>query len=131
MLTGKKNSDTEYKLVLNVWNKFEMKTMKDYQNLHLKCDALRSADGLENFRNNSLKNWGLCLSHYLSAPTLSWDAKLNMTKVELGLIPDPGMYIFFEKGTRGGVSSTSKRQSKGGKKYLKSYNTKQESKHVL
>ena len=28
---------------------------------------------------------------------------LNMTKVELKLIPDPDMYIFFEKVTRGGV----------------------------
>ena len=29
-LTGKKNSGKEYKHVLDVWNKFEMKTMKDY-----------------------------------------------------------------------------------------------------
>ena len=34
---------------------------------------------------------------------VSWDAILNMTKMELELIPDPYMYIFFEKGTRGGV----------------------------
>ena len=33
----------------------------------------------------------------LSAPTLSWDAILKMTKMELELIPDPDMYIFFEK----------------------------------
>ena len=32
---------------------------------------------------------------------LSWDAVLNMTKVELELIPDPDMYLFFEKGTSG------------------------------
>ena len=32
----------------------------------------------------------------LSVPALSWDAMLNMTKVELKLIPDPDMYIFFE-----------------------------------
>ena len=27
-----------------------------------------------------------------------------MTKIELELIPYPDMYIFFEKGTRGGIS---------------------------
>ena len=80
-----------------------MKTMKDYQDLYLKCGVLLLADVFEKFRNNSLKNYGLCPSHYLSAPALSWDAMLNMTKVELELIPDPDMYIFFEKGTRGGV----------------------------
>ena len=40
------------------------------------------------------------ISHYLSAPGLSWDAMLKMTKIELELIPDPDMYIFFENGTR-------------------------------
>ena len=34
---------------------------------------------------------------YLIAPALSWDAMLNMTKIELELISDPDMYIFFEK----------------------------------
>ena len=37
-------------------------------------------------------------------PALSWNAMRNMTKVELKLIPDPDKYIFFEEGTRGGVS---------------------------
>ena len=31
---------------------------------------------------------------------------LNMTKVELQLISDPDMYIFFEKGTWGGVCNS-------------------------
>ena len=35
-LTGRKISDKEYEHVLNVWKKFEMKTMKDYHDLHLK-----------------------------------------------------------------------------------------------
>ena len=76
-----------------------MKTLKDYHNLHLKYDALLLGDAFEKFRNNSLKNYGLCPSHYLSTPVLSWDAMLNTTKVELELVSDPDMYIFFEKGT--------------------------------
>ena len=47
------------------------------------------ADVFEQFRNNSLKNYGLCPSHYLSVTALNWDAVLNMTKVELELIADP------------------------------------------
>ena len=57
--------------------------MKDYHDLYLKCDALLLAHVFEKFRNNSLKNYGLCRSHYLSAPALIWDAMLNMTKVEV------------------------------------------------
>ena len=40
-----------------------MKTMKNYHDLFLKCDGLLSADVFEKFRNNSLKNYGLCPSH--------------------------------------------------------------------
>ena len=68
----------------------------------------------------------------MSVPALSWDAMFNMTKeMELELIPDLDMYIFFEKGTRGGVSYISKRYSKASYRYLKSYDKKQESKHII
>ena len=39
-LTSKKVSDKECQNVSKVWNKFEMKTMKDYHNLYLKCHVL-------------------------------------------------------------------------------------------
>ena len=54
-LAGKKISNREYDHVLRVWNKFEMKTMKDYHDLYLKCDVLLLADVFEKFRNNSIK----------------------------------------------------------------------------
>ena len=36
-LTSKKIKDKEYEHVLDVWKKFELKTMKDYFDLYLKC----------------------------------------------------------------------------------------------
>ena len=74
-----------------------MKTMKDCDDFYLKCDVLLLKVIFGKFRNNGFKNYGLCPSHYLSAPALSWYAMLNITKVELELVTDPGMYIFFEK----------------------------------
>ena len=56
---------------------------------------------------------------------------LKMTKVKLELITDPDMYIFFENGTRCGISCISNRYSKDKNKYLKSYDPKQESKHII
>ena len=63
-----------------------MKTMKDYHDLYLNCDVLLLADAFEKLRINGLKNYGLCPSHYLRAPGLSWNAMLKMTKIELELI---------------------------------------------
>ena len=48
-----------------------MKTMKGYHDLYLKCDVLLLAGVFEKFRNNSIKNYGLCPGHYLSAVALS------------------------------------------------------------
>ena len=79
-LTGKKISNKEYDNVLKAWNKFEMKTVKDCDDLYLKCDVLLLADISENFRNNSIKNYTLLPRHYLSPLTL------DMTKVILELI---------------------------------------------
>ena len=92
-----------------------------YHDLYLKYDVLLIADVFEKFRNKSLKNYGLCPSHYLSAPAFSWDAMLNTRKMELKLIPDPDMYIFFEKG---GISYISNKYSKAKIKHLTSYEPK-------
>ena len=80
--------------------------------MYLKYDVLLLADVFEKIRNNSLKNYWLCPSHYLSLPGLSWDAMLKMTKIKLEFITNQDMYMFFEKGTRGGISYISNRYSK-------------------
>ena len=56
---------------------------------------------------------------------------LKMTKIELELFPDPDMYIFFEKGTRGGTCYISNRYRKANNIYLKANDPKQESKHIM
>ena len=56
---------------------------------------------------------------------------LKIIKVELEFIPDPDTYIFFQKGTRGGVFHISNRYSKANNKYLKCCDSKQESRHII
>ena len=68
----------------------------------------------EKFRKSSLKNYGLCLSNYLSTPVL------NMTKAKPELFPESDMFLFFEKGVKGRISYISNRYSKAKNKYLKS-----------
>ena len=57
-----------------------MKPMRDYYGLYLECHVLLLADIFEKFRNNSLKNYGLCPSHYYSVPALSREAMLKWQK---------------------------------------------------
>ena len=122
LLSDRKINDKGYEHVINIWGNFEMKTIKDYHNLYVKCDVLLFADVFEKFKNNSLGNYGLCPSHYLSTPVLRWHPMLD-------LIKDP--IIFFEQGTRGRTFYISNRYSKANNKYLKPYDPKQESNHII
>ena len=108
--------------VFNVWNKFRIKTMKDYYYLYLKRHVL-FLEVIEKLTNNSLKNYVLYPSHYLSAPGLSWDAMLKIADIRLELI--------LVKGKRGRISYNSNRFSKASSNYLKSCYPKQESKHII
>ena len=130
-MTSEKISDKEYEYSLKFLDRFEIKTMKKYYNLYLKCEVLLLPDVFETFRKSSLRSYGLCSSNYFSASALKWDAMINMTKAELELISGADVYLFFEEGIRGGVSYISKRYDKPNNDYLKSCDPKQEPKQMI
>ena len=130
-LMGKEIRDKEYENVVKIWDRFERKTKKDYHDLWLTCDVSLVGDVFEKFSNSSLRNFGLCLCHYLSPPALGWDAMISMIKVELEIVSDGEMGLFFEKSMGGGVSYIFKGHSKVNNKYLKSYEPKQKWKQII
>ena len=105
-----------------------MKTMKDYHDLHLKCEVFIVSWCFGKF--DSLENHDLWPSHYLNAPDLSWYTMLNVTKVGVKLFSDSYMYLF-NKDMKSYVSYISKKYSKAINSNLKSYDPKQESKHII
>ena len=64
LLLGKNTSDNKYEHSVKIWSAFQMETMKNYHDLYLKRDVLLLADVVVKIRNNSLKNYGSCPSHY-------------------------------------------------------------------
>ena len=83
--------------------------MGDYHDFYLKTDVLLLADVFEKFINTCLEYYGLGSCHCFNSPGLSWDVMLKMTTIELELISDIDMYLFIEKGLRGGISYIVKR----------------------
>ena len=124
-------SQEDYQHAQNVWQEFEIKSMRDYHDLYLESDVLLLADVFENFRNVCLKNYKLDPAWYYTSPGLTWDAALKMTGIELELLTDPDMLLMIEKGIRGGVSMISKRHGKANNKYMgEDYDPSQPSKYV-
>ena len=71
----------EYDRAINVWYVFKIKTLGEYHDLYLKSDVLLLADVFQMFVKTCLNYYGLDPCHYFSAPRLSWDAMLKMTKI--------------------------------------------------
>ena len=131
-LTGKGISNKNYSHVLNVWNSFNMESMKDYHKLYNETDVLLLADVFENFRDLCLKIYGLDPVYYFTAPGLAWDACLKMTNINLELLSESNMLLMFEKGIRGGISIISNRYGKANNKYMGNrYNKNELNKYLM
>ena len=131
ILNNEHISDEQYKYAQNVWDTFNLKTVGEYHDLYLKSDILLLADVFENFRKTCLQYYKLDPCHYFTSPGLSWDAMLKMTNIKLELMTDIDMFQFIEKGLRGGISYTANRYGKANNKYMKNYDKKQPSKHIM
>ena len=117
-------SDDDYTHAQKVWATFGCKTLGDYCDLYCCTDVLLLADVFETFRKMCLRQYGLDPAHYYTRPGLSWDAILEKTGVELGLLTDYDQHLLIERGVRGGISMVSKRHVKANNPLVDGYDPK-------
>uniref|UniRef100_A0A7M5WWR2 DNA-directed DNA polymerase n=1 Tax=Clytia hemisphaerica TaxID=252671 RepID=A0A7M5WWR2_9CNID len=124
-------SEEDYNHAKNVWNKFEMESLKDYHNLYVLTDVLIMADVFEAFRKNCLQHYQLDPAHYFTAPGMSWEAALKKTGISLQLLTDPDQYLFVEKGIKGGISMITQRYAKANLEDLPNYDPTIKDTHLV
>ena len=130
ILSSSKCSDKDYEQAQLVWKTCKCYTFLDYHNIYLKSDVLLLADVWENFREVCFTNYKLDTNYYYTLPSLSWDAMLKLTKIELELITDIDQYLFIESGIRGGMSQISMRYAKANNDKIKEYDENKELSHI-
>ena len=114
-----------------MWAAFNCKNLKDYHDVYLSSDVLLLANVFENFRGTALSTYKLDPPHYLTLPGYSWDALLKSTEVSLELITEPDMYLFIEKGLRGGISMVSHRHAIANNQYMQNFDPSQPDSYLL
>ncbi|KAG8265999.1 hypothetical protein J6590_108378 [Homalodisca vitripennis] len=132
-MTEEHISEEEFNHAKEIWSRFNCKTLGEYSDLYLRTDVLLLADVFENFRTICVNNYELDPANYLTLPSLTFDAMLKFTKVELELFHNYDMYMFIEKGIRGGITSCVKRHAMANNKDLNnkvSYNSNEPSKYL-
>ena len=122
-------SAEDYERGKEVFNKY-CKNMKDYHDLYLRTDVYILADVFEKFRRTSHATYGIDPVWYISLPSYTWDCGMKFTDVELQLLTDPNMYLFIERGIRGGVSMINHRYAKANNKYMQDYDDNKESSFI-
>lgn len=125
-------SDEDYNHAQNVWNKFNIRNMGEYHDLYLKTDVLLLSDVFESFRNTAMKHYELDPANgYFTLPNFAWDAMLKKSVVKLEQLTDIDMYLFCEKGLRGGTSMISHRYARANNKYMKEYKIDETTSYIV
>ena len=108
-LNKKHITEKQYEHAQLVWKGFQCQTLREYMELYLLLDTMLLAAVVEKYRQSTLNHFQLDPMHYVTAPSLCWDAMLKTTGVELELLQSVDMYLFFSSSIRGGISGTSTR----------------------
>ena len=103
-LAGEDLSEEHYHHAQQVWKAFNIQNLGQYHDLYLLTDVLLLADIFGSVPSTCQGQYGLDPVYHYTSPGVPWDAMLKKTGVELELLMDPDLYLFVEKGIRGGVS---------------------------
>ena len=129
-LNREDSSDEDYIRAQKVFEKFKLKNLGGYHDLHLRSDVILLADVFKNVRSMCLEIYKLHPAKYITASGLAFQAPLKMTKVELDLLTDIGMLLMIEKGIRGGICNVVPRYAKANNKYIRGYDEDKESSYL-
>ena len=122
----------EYNFAQEVWKEFGCQTFKDYVEIYNLIDTLLLADIFENFREICFDNYGIDPACYFTSPGLFWDAMLKETGIELELLTDVDMFLFFKRMIRGGISMISTRYAESNNPYMGDlYNPEKENSYTM
>ena len=124
-------TDDDYLHAQQVWGTFNCATLGDYHDLYLRTDVHLLADVFENFRKAAMATYKLDPAHYYTLHGYSWDALLKSTGVSLELLSDPDMYLFIEKGLRGGISMVSHRHAIANTPQMQNYNPEKPTSYLM
>ena len=79
-----------------------------------------------------MENYKLDPCHYITTPSLAWDALLKKAGQELELLADLDKYLFVEAGIRGGISTCGlMRYAKANHPYLEDYDDKTPKSYIM
>ena len=114
-------SKDDYNHAKKVWDLFKTKKLGEYHDLYMQADTAQLSDVFENFIYLYLKDYDLDPTHFVSTPSLAFEAMLKMTNVKIELLTDIDMVLMAEKEIRGRLTQVVRKHGIANNKYLPTY----------
>ena len=124
-------SDEDMNHVKNVCNTLKITNLGQYHHWYVQSDTALLADVFENFRDKCLDIDKLDPAYFLSAPGLSWQSGLKMTKQKLELLTDENMLLLFKKGIRSSTCESATKYKKANNKCIKNNDSTKASSYLM
>jgi hypothetical protein len=102
-LTGEKCTIERYEKALKLWNELKCSTFLDYHLAYLKSDVVLLAEVFNNYRETSMKMFGLDPARFVSVQSMTMTNWLKHSGLTIGVLSDNSMYEFFHSAIRGGM----------------------------
>ena len=102
-------SEEDYQHANRVFEVLQCKNMLEYMEHYCRLDVYLLAEVFLQFRSDTYADFGLDCCHYISLPQLAFDCMLKLTGVEIEMMTDMDMILFFEQNLRGGLSFIAQR----------------------
>ena len=132
-LTGEKATPEKYIYIQKTYKDLKCKNFGDFHEFYLKLDVLLLADVFENYRKLCIENYKLDSVHFVSLPSLSYDAFLLLMNQQnkknfIYTMKDMETLNFYIKQKKGGICQVgSTRYTKANNKYMRNYNKNEKS----
>ncbi|CAL8104538.1 unnamed protein product [Orchesella dallaii] len=88
-----------------VFERFQIKDLGEWHDLYVFLDVLLFTCCLISLREEMFSSFDLCVTHYVSLPQYTMDACLKHTKECIETIQDQDIYMYLERGIRGGFTT--------------------------
>ena len=120
-----------YQNISRLWDVFQLKNIGELSDIYMEIDILLLVCCFESFRKTMQKNYNLDPTHYITLPSLTWDAMLKITKIKLDVIKDIEMCNFIEEGIRSGYCAVSKKMVIANNRFLETWDPSKPSVYIF
>ena len=130
-LKGTKMSDDDYRLVLEICERFNIRNFRQYTRMYNLLDATHLCCIVENYRVQSIKHFELDPLYTVSLSSYAWQCFLYTTKSVVAFISQPSMLEMVSQNIKGGCTLATMKFIRANNERMSDYDPDKPRTHII